>query len=497
MIKKKQYISEFITLDIVNSWGLGDNILIKTPPDTGKTFFVKNVLSETGKKILIISNRTNLKAQIDKSVKNSSNIDVVNYQQLEHDIINNRFNIEPYSYLVLEEVHYFFEDAKFNYKTDLVLNEVINNTNITKIFISGTPQLLEFYFNKKEYKFDEIHDEIKPNYSFIDSVSVFQDFNTIDTILQTISSDEKAIVFSNKIDDLYKLSQKYNGAFICSQSHKKYSKKINQEELKSIQDNERFNKRFLFTTTCLDNGVNIVDEEVKHIILDIHDKVSFIQCLGRKRIKGNEKIHLYFIDVKGTVLGGSIREAKKNINLVNRFNEVGEFEFINEMYKKDNKYNHNLIYDYADKTTNTTHKKINECLYYKYLEDMLFYTLINGDNEEHIKKSFIKIICDELGFKYKDVVFIEKAQKQDEIVEYLESIKGKRLYKKGQQELIKKLNVVRNGVLRTSVKSLNASLEEDKIPYVILHSKEKKKGKKPVEFWKVKKLTKNKIPKFK
>lgn len=84
-------------------------------------------------------------------------------------------------------------------------------------------------------------------------------------------------------------------------------------------------------------------------------------------------------------------------------------------------------------------------------------------------------------------------EKNKNIIEYLKIIRGKKLYKTKQEEIIKKLNVRRYGHLRKSITSLNASLEEDNISYVILHSKEKKKGKKPVEFWKVKKISKNKM----
>lgn len=46
-------------------------------------------------------------------------------------------------------------------------------------------------------------------------------------------------------------------------------------------------------TTVIDNGINIIDQEVKNVVTDFHDPINIIQTIGRKRIQLGEKIVLY------------------------------------------------------------------------------------------------------------------------------------------------------------------------------------------------------------
>ena len=60
-----------------------------------------------------------------------------------------------------------------------------------------------------------------------------------------------------------------------------------------IYEKDRFSKKVLICTSVLDNGINIADDAVKNIAVLVFDKVSFLQMLGRKRIKEGEQINLY------------------------------------------------------------------------------------------------------------------------------------------------------------------------------------------------------------
>ena len=65
----------------------------------------------------------------------------------------------------------------------------------------------------------------------------------------------------------------------------------------SIVNDEKLPKdvRVLIATAVIDNGVNIKDKSVKHIVIGVPDRVEFIQMLGRLRIDDNfkGKINLY------------------------------------------------------------------------------------------------------------------------------------------------------------------------------------------------------------
>lgn len=71
-----------------------------------------------------------------------------------------------------------------------------------------------------------------------------------------------------------------------------------------IIERERFGCRILFTTRVSDNGINLTDKDIKHIIIETTDIVEFMQCLGRKRSQDeNDTINLYFLDDIGRISG--------------------------------------------------------------------------------------------------------------------------------------------------------------------------------------------------
>ncbi|MBR0290382.1 MAG: hypothetical protein IJQ82_15530 [Selenomonadaceae bacterium] len=49
----------------------------------------------------------------------------------------------------------------------------------------------------------------------------------------------------------------------------------------------------LIATSVLDNGVNLKDSTIKHVVIDMLDQTEFIQMLGRVRISGNATVNLY------------------------------------------------------------------------------------------------------------------------------------------------------------------------------------------------------------
>ena len=65
--------------------------------------------------------------------------------------------------------------------------------------------------------------------------------------------------------------------------------------------NEKFEDNLLITTTCLDAGINLRDDEIKTIICDVSDIGVLLQCLGRKRRKENEKFDVYIHNLNNNV----------------------------------------------------------------------------------------------------------------------------------------------------------------------------------------------------
>ena len=60
-----------------------------------------------------------------------------------------------------------------------------------------------------------------------------------------------------------------------------------------IIENSSFRGDILITTNVPDNGINITDERVRHIVIPFCAKSDFIQMLGRKRIVNTESVNVY------------------------------------------------------------------------------------------------------------------------------------------------------------------------------------------------------------
>lgn len=72
----------------------------------------------------------------------------------------------------------------------------------------------------------------------------------------------------------------------------------------------------LFTTKVLDNGVNLKDKAIKHIIIEQTDMVEFMQCLGRKRVQSpDDIITLYFLNSVFSI-AGRYKDLKRDLAIV-------------------------------------------------------------------------------------------------------------------------------------------------------------------------------------
>jgi hypothetical protein len=64
----------------------------------------------------------------------------------------------------------------------------------------------------------------------------------------------------------------------------------------------------------MDAGVNIIDDELKHIICDVKDTGTLIQCIRRKRLQSKkDKIYLYIKAITNQQLGGMCIWQVKNV----------------------------------------------------------------------------------------------------------------------------------------------------------------------------------------
>lgn len=443
MIKKK-YIQEIIG-DDYRSWKKGETILIKAGTGAGKSSFVKNILNMfcycRNEKILFLSNRTNLKKQnendIDKLIDIGYNsIIIKNYQEVEENSECGKYDLSKYDVIVMDEAHYFFTDSAFNNRTDVFFRQILNNDNVIKIFMTATPTILQFYFKQNNLKFDYEY-ELDTDYSYLENVIAYNNKDSALSIINEIPQDEQIIYFGS-VKRALEISQTFGGAFICSRYNKDYYNKYvvgteNEEELNRIITSQKFNNHILCTTIALDNGINLSSKSnIKHIIIEVSDLDTFIQCLGRRRVIDGEKINLYFYDFSNNQeIAGYRTKLLQPLAEADFLIEKGELEYV----KAYNKQHKTGIVDFTIGEDGYTHPQLNECMYYKYYVDKIIYDSILDKNTSTSYKSMVSVA---LGVEIIDKEMTE-IKSSTEI--YLDGLIGKPLYKEDQKELIERLNI--------------------------------------------------------
>ena len=264
--------------------------------------------------------------------------------------------------------------------------------------------------------------------------------------------------------------------FNCSSNNKKHYEYVDKGKIKDILVNQRFNERFLITTSCFDAGINIIDMDVKHIVVDIVDIASLIQCIGRKRIQGgDDKVNVYIKVINNQKLAGLKRSMEKKVEMADFYMDNGySVDRLIEKYPMQNDVN-NILYDdfVYDKDgnpiSNSYTKKINEPMYFKKKEDIADYSMML---EKFGKFGYCKHLALLFGFYDEGTGrFTYRMINEDyELEGYLGKMAADKvvlLQLKDRSELIKKINAKQNGRLLKKADTLNEVLGEMEIDYRI------------------------------
>lgn len=495
-------VSNIVTTHEIKQWKIGDIITITAGTGVGKSYFIKNILyayaKENHQKILMLIHRTNCVEQFQREIERDKKTDVIDietYQKLEYKNLNGYKNyLNTYKYIVCDEFHYFMSDALFNKTTDVSLNCILNSIGTIRIFMSATGHYMKNYINNIKHM-ETINYEIPASYNFIQTLRFFNKDETIEKyIKECIETKSKAIFFIQSAEKAYKLYIKYKKycLFNCGKSDRHY-KYVDKNKISKMLIEEHFNENILITTTCLDAGVNIIDIEVKHIIIDVKDIGSLIQCIGRRRIKNeDDKINIYIKSITNKQLGGIKSDLIKKMNIADYRKE----HTVKETILKYPRYKNidNIVYDDVVDEDNKCTIKINEMMYFKCLIEVAnIDTMIQYGKFGYCKflACLFKFVDDSNGkFSYE---IEEEDEEGNKLKDYLNNMVGKViLQQKDRKQLIEKIDVKANGKQLKGINNLNGALEEMGIPYRIVEfetskiiNDEKKKFK---HAWRVEKL---------
>ena len=497
---KLKWVSDTIG-DGYKLWKGGDIVTIQAQTGTGKTYFIKSKLipyAEYYEKILLLANRIELKRQLKIDLlKNMheeipesleeldkmctfGNVTIMSYQQLNYishaeKYNQNKLNLNCYSYIICDECHFIQADSSFNNMTDYSLDNIIHSyDNAIKIFISATMEevkpMIEKSYEKKSKCFGASKYKVYNyttgiDYSYLDT-SYFKTIKDIGFTIKNNESEDKWLVFVNKIDDAKTIKElirdKKKVSIITKDTND------DNDDLQSIIKNSKFISDVLITTKALDNGVNIEDTNVKNIVIMALDRITFIQELGRLRmnIENPYKVNLYIrTKSKGTFTTLINMVYKKKFKIIDEFMGTKDGQT-----DKENKDSREVTYEKFCMKYNREYKKLPQDILYldnegKWNINPMGYSRLTKDNnfaeymieqfKNDYKFAFIKeqLLWLNLINTFNEKNLIENIIDKDDVDmldKWIENHEGEKLFSDEQQELssliIKELVTVGNNV---------------------------------------------------
>ena len=299
-------------------------------------------------------------------------------------------------------------------------------------------------------------------------------------------TDEKWLIFISAIED-GKAILKALGDDKCSIIK---SGTKNNEELESIINHNKFNKKVLIATKALDNGINLKDELLTNLVIMAWDRISTIQMIGRKRIdiENAQEINVYFSTRNKLGFQGLLRkyEAKQaDIDLLGlKDDNKNSFN-----YKYDNKLS-KISDDIIYKDSVTKEFMVNPIGYTRLMRDTSFALEMIEEFETIDKLVYARKQYEWLGlldmFNEDDLIEEVMLESDIETLEnYLESIVGNKLFSDDQQIIsdliINELITIKSKTDYRTKKIKSATLEtilrnQLNLPFAVSKSKKETKG---------------------
>lgn len=357
------YVTDAIQ-DAYEKWQPEIPVFISAPTGSGKNYFVQQkllpyVMTYNGstenlkKRVLVLSNRVALNRQnklelakvvdrylplnalsyeeachkcsceeLDK-MKCFDCIHVCSYQQLltSPEILNGQ-----YSYVVIDEAHFFIQDAIFNYQTQTILSKIVSTfQSAVRIYMSATfedvflplVQLEEQMWNRRPYwereqHFQFIFYDLPCQYDYISEIQAIPEKEE-ELVPYIEQSKEKWLIFvADKEKGAALASALENEAvFICSET--KVGKRGNKAVYDQLVETQTYKPRILISTAVIDNGISLKDEKIRHVAIFVPQPVSFLQMLGRVRIQKKQKITLYIPQYSSRTLKQKLKQEMQEL----------------------------------------------------------------------------------------------------------------------------------------------------------------------------------------
>ncbi len=397
-------------------------------------------MENTDKFIFVLSNRKYLSTEHRKSLKKSGIYS--QYYNENGESIYNRLSIMTYQLFfqkfasdcdytdsiesglitsndivyICDECHYFLSD-NWNKQTEKAINSIIKLKSNT-YFVSATGNnVINFINSVSEKKITEENTiRIIQDYKNI-SLKPYKDNKKLSEARRMITdildnTNDKVIYYrknKKQLSDMAKdLKEKYSDDIkLCYSANNKEKNLLPNELETAFTEDKKMNCRCILTTNIIDNGIDIYDSDLKHIIIDMTEQEIIIQSIGRKRDK--ESLTVYINQPDGRMLNYGIEKYTKlekvTKSMLNRY----QYRMMSDdlqLFKDDNAVN--VIYSRLKHTGIRLHSDDSNT---RLMIDLQYHALHN----KPIDKEYLISLLSDIGIKAKQLNKINAAFTENNI----------------------------------------------------------------------------------
>lgn len=485
---KKGQIANLLKNEI-EKWQPDTPVLIDTPTGSGKTTFIYKCIIPRAKKqnmnVLIVSNRTALNIQQKKDImdiifKKGKDyysdrayqekddygfIHIVTYQGLQAHIKNNSDWIKNVGYTIFDEAHFFTSDTFFNTSAALLLKQIPKKFGHTiRIYMTATSYDVIGEISdaeEKEFKYPVGQPSIyilprvllryhqKPDYSKYEMEFISDLHQVIDLIKE--KPEEKWLIFVDKKANgeelcdklLEEFSDNRNRVINFNAEKKKLILTSNKENdlnsfWKKLLSDMKFEEQVLISTSVLDCGINIIDENVKNIVISTNEHAEFIQMLGRRRLsKNDQKLKLWVVEKSQKSLQAIKQKYEETLKISEKWENAKTIEEQNkvfyEIWENDSPLVHSLFIPSGNATlcvNYLTESQLHRRIY--------FLKKVIGKNEEETIRNYHQAVESWLNIKAvnsKCFSSEEINEARDDLLDFLEENKSTLLKVKNNEKI--------------------------------------------------------------
>lgn len=375
-MENRKYYSDLITDNQIKKWiDNKDYVYLDGSTGTGKSTFVfeklfsnyilNDYIPDNNYKIFVLSNRKKLFEQHIKEIKrrrlSEKYFDINGYSSRFWDCVE----VETYQcffdkyvkdkqkaaeikedwklfadgdfIIICDEFHYFLND-EWNKTTEQTLQFILD-VDMPTFFLSATGKSTYDFINKISHKKIEnvvtikqdfsnitLHEYKEPNsYKSNHHSGTDKAYEMIRDILNNTS--DKVMYYLNDVNKLCDLKERLleyaDDVKICYAPKPNINYKYQSQKDDSIIG-KKMNCRCILTTKILDNGIDILDDDLKHVIIDMQEAETIIQAIGRKRTK--TPLNVYIREVDKRQLGAWIDKKQYELNNISNKNELKRYK---------------------------------------------------------------------------------------------------------------------------------------------------------------------------